>query len=243
MAPSIPSFFVATHHSILLNLSWPLTALTNKMWQKWCYARAASFFLEPWAAMEEIQAAQLGREAPDLWVRKPSWTSSPFEPSDDSSPRSILTATAWEMPSKNCQAEPCQLTEPWQIIINYFKPISYGVVDYTATDNQNTFQWHIKTHLGAWSKRPHLCQLTACPKNMYSDVFTWESRKEEFVPPNGSNPYLPTCQAFLCSGLERSDLEYLWQDLTVSLTFVLSLYEKLYQFLPVSTLLLFPNPS
>lgn len=64
---------------------------------------------------------------------------------------------------------------------------------------------------------------------MYSDPFTWESRKEEFVPHNGSKSYLPTYQTFLCSGLERSSLEYLWQDLTISPTFGLSHYEKFYQ--------------
>ena len=145
MAPSTPSFFVATRHSVLLSLSWPLTALTNTMWQKWSYARAASFLLEPWAVREEIQAAQLGREAPDPWVGKSFGTSSVFEPSDDSSPNSGLTATAWGMPSKNCQGEPVNL-QNHKVIINGFKPISFRVVDDTAIDNQNAFQWCIKTH-------------------------------------------------------------------------------------------------
>lgn len=61
-----------------------------------------------------------------------------------------------------------------------------------------------------------------------------EDRKDDFGPPNGTNPYLPTCLVCPYSGLERSGLECLWQGPTP--TFDLSLCERLYQFLPVSKL-------
>lgn len=199
MAPSNPSFFVTTHHSILLNLSWPLTALTSKMWQKWCYARDVSFFFGALSGHGENPSCSVGeggtRPVSEVAILdiQPIWDFRWRQPQQH------FNWTAWEMPSKNCQAEPCQLTEPEQIIISYFKPISFGVVDYTVIGNQNAFQWHIKTQLGAWSKRPRFHQLTASPKNMHSDVFIWESR-EEVCSSHGSNADLPTCQVSFALG-------------------------------------------
>lgn len=59
-------------------------------------------------------------------MKKLSWVSSPFEPSDDSSPKCHLTIIARKTPSENWHpVKPNQPTELWQLIIHcHFKPLS-----------------------------------------------------------------------------------------------------------------------
>lgn len=196
-----------------------------------------SFSLEPCAALWEISAVPLEQKAPDLGVRKPTETCSALEPYD-SSPGSYLTATAWEIPSKNFQTEPCQLTESWQIIINYITPISFGVVDYTV-DNQNAFQWHIKTHVGACYRRSSLYQLTALLRMCIRMVLLGRAGKK--------NLFLPVDPSRICP---RTSFPLLWARKAlprISLTRPDNIPDlcplSLSETLPINTLLLFSNPS
>lgn len=62
-------------------------------------------------------------------------------------------------------------------------------------------------------------QLTSPPETNTLQVFLPQDRKEEFDPLNGSKLYLPICQAFHFSELERSGLQK-----GPTLTFDLSLF-------------------
>lgn len=79
----------------------------------------------------------LPAQAQDMWLKKPSWTSSQV-PSGDPSPSQYQISTVWETPRKNRLAEPSQATEPQERKRNCcFKPLSFGAVGYTAIDKQN----------------------------------------------------------------------------------------------------------
>lgn len=58
--------------------------------------------------------------------------------SDDSSPKWNLTTTIWEIPGNNHSAEISQPMEPWQIIINCFRPLSFWMICYAEIDYQNS---------------------------------------------------------------------------------------------------------
>lgn len=64
------------------------------------------------------------------------WILQNIESLDDSSRNGHLIATSWKATVGNCQSEPSQLTELWDIIINYyFIPLNFRAVYDATKDN------------------------------------------------------------------------------------------------------------
>lgn len=133
--PSLPAY-MAFCGPFLLNLGWSYDLiLTNKMWWKQCSGMAELGHKKQFLSLLDVPFGSIppGNSA-DSWYQL-SWGCS----HRTSDPAAVWLQVCKRPPVTTTQVSN-QSTAPWEIIINRcFQPLSFGVVCYTAIDNQNKF--------------------------------------------------------------------------------------------------------
>lgn len=107
-----------------------MTALINRIWQKW---QLCLVWVEPLTGLAAFIASSFGLQ-PKCWKKtrersylnglvnsqqthETSWKLSPINPLDDCHPCQYLTAITWQPSSENLPAETSQCKELWELII------------------------------------------------------------------------------------------------------------------------------
>lgn len=107
---------------------------------------AVSWLLRPRATRRSIRA-------PHTWMKKPCWTSSLAEPSDNSSPSPPRLQRHKRSQRRTTQVRPVH-TQNLEIIINCFKMLHFVMTCYAAKNSRNligvTWHWHVESTGDHW---------------------------------------------------------------------------------------------